>query len=238
MKQKILITGGDSYSCWWRKGYKENNILTWPDLIEKTSDRFLLNTATIGASNGLIENRVFDAIQKYKNHDIVVMILWTDIYRINYADNWKHRTIFPRNYDIVEKDLEFYKALYEKSFRSMRRTKFICEHYGIPWHFRSGSTCNPVYTDKIFLSALLEDWLSKHPIQKEMGMSWKELMYGCTSAFPRELWMSVNDVHPNQHGQQRIADMFTSGKCDVVKRTTGLVPLGWQDPKGIERLHD
>ena len=223
MKEKILIAGGCSFSDSKRKNYVENNILAWPTIMGLDGERLIIDVSSYGASNCLIENKVFDAIQQYrKDYDVVVMVLWTDMYRINLADDWQHKTFFPREYGTEDKPLDWHKKMWEKFFRSMRRTKLLCQHYGIPWHFRNGACCNPIKNNGQLLNEI-KDWLKTHPIQKEVHMSWMEILYGCTSSFTEEFWMSKQDMHPNQAGQNRIAKMFETGKCEpIVERSKAM----------------
>lgn len=213
---KLLITSGCSFTDSNFPSYKEHNVEVWPNIIEKNSDRLLLNVASYGASNDLIENKIFDAVTKYSDCDCLVMVLWTNIYRVNFADDWQHNTIMHNDYDIEDKDLNFFKKVFEKFFRNMKRTKFLCDHYGFQWQFRNGALGNDYFFRKVYLKQL-ENWLKNHPIQEEVNMSWDEIIYGCTSSFSEEFYLPC--WHPNQIGHERIANMFTTGVCDPTKRT-------------------
>ena len=209
---KLLITGGCSFTDPNFPSYKEHNVEVWPNIIEKNSDRLLLNVASYGASNDLIENKIFDAVTKYSEYDCLVMVLWTNAYRVNVADDWRYHTILPNDYNIEDTDLKFLKKVFEKFFRNMKRTKFLCEHYGFQWQFRSGSMGN----EKLYIN-YLEEWLKNHPIQEEVNMAWDEIIYGCISSFSEECYLPC--WHPNQIGHERIANMFTTGECEPVIRT-------------------
>lgn len=212
---KLLITGGCSFSDSNFPVYIKNNVEVWPHIVEKNSDRLLFNVASYGASNDLIENKIFDAVTKYKDYDCVVMVLWTDIFRVNLADEWRHNSLFAhRDYNIKDKDISFFKAMFEKFFRNMRKTKLICQHYNFPCHFRIGANGNNVFI-KSFIPQM-EEWLKKHTIQEEMNISWMELLYGCTSSFSQDCYL--DDGHPNQIGHQRIANMFINEICELVVR--------------------
>jgi hypothetical protein len=204
---KLLITGGCSFTDSKYPSYKEHNVEVWPNIIEKNSDRLLVNVASYGASNDLIENKIFDAVTKYSEYDCLVMVLWTNAYRVNVADDWRHRTI-----NIEDRDLKFSKKVFEKFFRNMKRTKFLCDHYGFQWQFRSHG-----HGHHQFHTNYLEEWLKNHPIQEEVNMAWDEIIYGCTTSFHSPFYLPC--WHPNQMGHERIANMFTTGVCDPIVRT-------------------
>jgi len=206
---KLLITSGCSNTDFKYHSYIKHGINVWPNIVAEHNERSLINVASYGASNDLIENTIFDTVTKYKNHDCVVMVLWTDIRRLNIADDWSHKTLLPNDYEVEYKNLDFYKAMFKKFFRNMRRTKFICDYYGFPCYFRHGGW--QTIKDRNIVSSI-RDWLKNHPIQEEMNMSWMEILYGCI-AFPNEYFL---ENHPNNIGHQRIANMFITEMCDPI----------------------
>lgn len=82
-----LIVGGCSYADpkFWL--YKELDIETWPSLLAKKYGYDLVNTARGGRGNRHIVNSVIDAIVDNQNKDIVVVVAWSEIYRLSFIDD-------------------------------------------------------------------------------------------------------------------------------------------------------
>lgn len=82
-----LIVGGCSYADpnFWL--YKELGIETWPSLLAKKHSYDLINTARGGRGNRHIVNSVIDAIVANQDKDIVVAVVWSEIYRLSYIDD-------------------------------------------------------------------------------------------------------------------------------------------------------
>ena len=224
-KEKLLITGGCSNSSNIQfggglvKDYVKDNIFTWPTLVAEKLNMNLLNVAMGGASNDYIENVIYDAIiENHDKYDCTVMVFWTSGQRINFFD---HQTIMDYSDHLSSNARELWnnvdgKKVINKSFRNMKRTKFLCEYYKIP------------LVQRISLGFLFESqwdclktWVQRHPDIKELNLSWQEVYFGRWSS--NRYWQEVYfgkwsrsqmiskfivGSHPNQDGHKLIAQMF------------------------------
>lgn len=89
MSDKLLIAAGCSNTDpnWWQ--YKNNGVMTWPQIVSQETGWNFINLGVAGQGNAAIENTVYDAVMENKDRDIVVMVFWTEPGRINIFD-WDH----------------------------------------------------------------------------------------------------------------------------------------------------
>ena len=213
IKQPLLITGGCSLGDPKEPDYK-NSIIVWPIVISKILNIKLLNVAKQGASNDYIENIIFDSIlQNYKKYDIQVMVLWTGSDRVNVFDT----NTYPENHQNYDQ-----KKILNKTFRNIKSLDFICRQFNIPCYHRIGIGFEN--------SDELNKWLTEHPMLKEFNLSLFEIISGRWSSAgegAHAQWVLENG-HPNQDGQNAIAQMFID--------TMNNIPLGTLDTqsKSIE----
>ena len=82
-----LIVGGDSYTTpkFWL--YRDLGIETWPSLLAKKYGYDLINTARGGKSNRHIVNSVIDAVVESQDKDILVVVAWSETYRLSFIDD-------------------------------------------------------------------------------------------------------------------------------------------------------
>jgi len=83
MTKPLLITAGCSWTDALEPGYTENNINVWSSIAAKFMDWDVINRGTGGASNQLISNRVFDAINKNPDREIIVFVYWSQAVRMS-----------------------------------------------------------------------------------------------------------------------------------------------------------
>ena len=81
---KTLIAGGDSWTDPEACGHEWP---VWPKVLEQLGEfDEHINVARAGGSNSYIFNSIIDAIHKYENNDITVVVLWSLPLRINLFD--------------------------------------------------------------------------------------------------------------------------------------------------------
>jgi len=213
-KESLLITGGCSNSAdiqfggGFVKDYIKNNILIWPKIVAEKLNMKLLNVAMGAASNDYIENAIYDAIiENQDKYDCTIMIFWTSAHRINLFDQntiWDYSNhLSDDSHKLFKKHINAKKVI-NKSFRNMKRTKFICDYYKIP------------LVQRISLGLLFEpqwdgikNWVKHHPDIKELNMSWPEVYAGrWSSKYYNKSDIETEGLHPNQNGQKLIAQMF------------------------------
>lgn len=81
--KRVLIAGGDSYTV------RNQHIETpnsWAHYLAETNGWKEYNVARGGASCSYIFNTTIDAIEKYKNDNPVVVVMWSEPMRVNYLD--------------------------------------------------------------------------------------------------------------------------------------------------------
>lgn len=213
IKEPLLITGGCSLSDPEESDY-DNGTIVWPIVVSKILNIKLLNVAKKGCSNDYIENTVFDSILKnHKKYDIQVMVLWSGADRINVFDT-----------DTYAGDRQNYdqKKILNKTFRNIKRLDLICRYFNIPSYHRIGVGFEN--NDE------LNEWLTEHPMLKEFNLSLFEILSGrwsSKSEGAHAQWV-LDKGHPNQDGQNAIAQMFID--------TMNNIPLGTLDvqSKSIE----
>lgn len=83
----LLIAGGCSYADPNYVMYKKFDIETWPSLLAKKLGYDLINTAQGGRGNRHIVNSVIDAVVENEEKDIVVVVAWSELYRLSYIDD-------------------------------------------------------------------------------------------------------------------------------------------------------
>jgi hypothetical protein len=83
----LLIAGGCSYADPNYVMYKKFDIETWPSLLAKKLGYDLINTAQGGRGNRHIVNSVIDAVVENEERDIVVVVAWSELYRLSYIDD-------------------------------------------------------------------------------------------------------------------------------------------------------
>lgn len=82
MGEKLLITGGDSWTCPTEPYYEEAGMTkVWPDHVAEFFDWDLINTGLGGSGNDYIHNAVIDAIEANPKRKIVVMVAWSQAMR-------------------------------------------------------------------------------------------------------------------------------------------------------------
>ena len=82
-----LIAGGCSYADPNYVLYKKYDIETWPSLLAKKHGYNLVNTAQGGRGNRHIVNSVIDAVVENDKDDIIVVVAWSELYRLSYIDD-------------------------------------------------------------------------------------------------------------------------------------------------------
>ena len=212
-KEKLLITGGCSNSSNIQfggslvKDYIKDSIFTWPTIVAEKLNMNLLNVAMGGASNDYIENVVYDAIiENHDKYDCTVMVFWTAAQRINFFD---HQTIMDYTDHLSSNARGLWnkvdaKKIINKSFRNMKRTKFLCEYYKIPLVQRIslGFLFGQQWHD-------IQTWTMDHPAINELNLSWPEVYAGrWSSNYYIKSDLETEGRHPNQDGQNLIAQMF------------------------------
>lgn len=85
--KKLLIVGGDSYSDSNFGIYKKFSVAPWPECLAKLNNFDLLNTARGGSSNRQIFNAVVDAIMENPDREIIVVVAWSELYRLSFIDD-------------------------------------------------------------------------------------------------------------------------------------------------------
>ena len=81
MTKPLLITSGCSWTDALEPGYTEKNINVWSSIVAEFMDWDVINRGTGGAGNQLISNRVFDAINKNPDREIIVFVYWSQAIR-------------------------------------------------------------------------------------------------------------------------------------------------------------
>ena len=209
-KEPLLITGGCSNSDQACTDY-DIGVTVWPTLVAKTLSMELLNVAKIGASNDHIENAVFDAIlENHEHRDIRVMVFWTGSNRVNLFDE---QTLSEDKYELFHFDQ---KNVINKSFRNIKRLDQVCRSLNIPCHHRIGIG----FASNTHLSEDLLEWLRNHEALKEFNFSYYEAFTGRWSSKNEGAHanLALETGHPNQKGQDDIAQMFID--------TMNNIPLG------------
>jgi len=225
-KSKILITFGCSFADINLSQYKTNNIRAWPILVSDKLNMDLLSLGRGAASNSYIENCVFDAVLKYKNHDPIIMVLWTNPRRSNIGDcvskftnlkdldfheNFKfsnEKCNGGTSYDFDAKDA-CYRYI-RASLRNIWRTRYIARDHNLEYydnlagcwtapypHFFNKH--NSSYLDNIsrIQAKIQNDWYFKN-----LNFKLKNIERGFqVSGIP-------GDGHPDQNGHEEIAQMF------------------------------
>ena len=85
--KKLLIVGGDSYSDSSFGIYQKFGVEPWPVYLAELNNYELLNTANGGSSNRLIFTSVVDAIMENPGREIVVVVAWSELYRLSFIDD-------------------------------------------------------------------------------------------------------------------------------------------------------
>lgn len=85
--KKLLITGGDSYTSGDYGIYQQLGIDTWPKRLAEKNDWDFLNTAKAGCSNRHILNSVIDAVVNNPDREKIVIVSWSEIYRLSFIDD-------------------------------------------------------------------------------------------------------------------------------------------------------
>jgi hypothetical protein len=244
MTEKMLIVGGDSNSDQGHPAYVDG-VFTWPQIVADELGMKLFNVAKGGMSNDFIENIVFDAVLHHHDmFDCTVMILWTDANRVNVHDKrtfWRYsnnpRTTGPykmtddpiaKHADMFEYDEIFPSIAIDKSFRNMRRIKFVCDTLNVPIYQRLGlgffKKNLHVHDEGVWSG--MHDWVRDHSALKEFDLSFFEVMSGRWST---ETEASTPDMrlkcdHPNQKGQNLIAQMFIDTMNGIPMKSTDVAP--------------
>ena len=239
MTEKMLIVGGCSNSDQGHRSYVEEGVFVWPQIVADELGMKLFNVAKTGMSNDFIENTVFDAVMHHHDiFDCTVMIFWTDANRVNVHDRrtfWRYNTnitdgnpgkkeIDPitQHADMFQYDEIYPSRAIDKSFRNMRRMKFVCDTLNVPICQRLGlgfvkqqmnaserANGGSGYHDEGVWTGIAE-WLRAHSALKEFDLSFFEAMAGrwSTESEASTPDMRLKCDHPNQKGHDSIAQMF------------------------------
>ena len=96
---------------------------------------------------------------------------------------------------------------YNKSFRNMRKIQLVCDSFNIPCYHR----LNHGFHAKVKDQEDVYHWLADHPAIAEFNLSYAEVLAGRLSNHndkDKHQWQTLPGAHPNQKGQDEIADMF------------------------------
>lgn len=81
--EKILIAGGDSYTVHWQHLETPKS---WATYLAESNGWKEVNVAKSGASCSKIFNSTIDAIEKYKDANPIVVVMWSEPMRVNFLD--------------------------------------------------------------------------------------------------------------------------------------------------------
>lgn len=213
MTRRLLITAGCSFtvhepiiSC-----LSDGKIVAWPKIVAYELDMELINLAEPGADNSFIENRVTDAILKYKDDNPIFMVLWSQQNRVNVNDCFIDTVFKLKNYEHIKRravDVRDYAYTITKaSFRSMWRTQNLAKQFGLDyihhlgcWRLRESViavTDHPQYS--ALQTQLENDWYYKN-----LDFSMNEVKFGITD------WYKPipGDGHPDQWSHHKLAEMM------------------------------
>lgn len=205
---KILITGGCSFTDQRTPDYlHEGGVVTWPTKVADYMESKLLNVAKRGKANDYIENTVFDAIlENHDKYDCTVMVYWTEAYRVNVFDTITLWDYSEKQNRLTDKNIS-QKVAINKSFRNMRKIQLVCDSFNIPCYHR----LNHGFHAKVKDQEDVYHWLVDHPAIAEFNLSYAEVLAGRLSNHndkDKHQWQTLPGAHPNQKGQDEIANMF------------------------------
>ena len=212
MTKKLLIASGCSYTDPAFPLYEPNNITVWPELVATELGIEHLNLAHKGGSNDYICNSVTDAVLDNLDRDITVMVLWTS------SNRW-----IP---DDGPKRLWKEDWLVTYQLRCMWRLNEFCKQRNIPIY--QGHSTSPLSSLEIQNKASLlfnnryynpEYFGPQHPTS---NMPW----------MANEPYLIPGDGHPNQKGQDWIAEYF------LIKYEGGDFEVPLHNSKYIEFVYD
>jgi len=186
--KSLLIASGCSYTDLSYKAYLDNGVTTWPELVSKELQIPCVNVARHGGSNDYICNSVTDAIFDYSDRDIIVMVLWTD------SNRWKP----------CEPSKRLWKEdwLLTYQLRCMWRLNEFCKQQQIPIY--QGHSAS--------LLACLD--IQDKPDLLMNNRYYSPEYFGPQNPTSNALWLGAEgyaipgDGHPNQKGQDIIAEYF------------------------------
>ncbi len=185
---KLIIASGCSYTDPYYPAYLEHNITTWPELVAKELDIEFINLAGQGAPNDYICNSVTDAIFEYSDRDIIAMVLWTD------SNRW-----YPCK---GPKRLQKEDCLLTYQLRCMWRLNEFCKQQQVPLyqgHSTSPLACLRIHDRPSFLfNNTYYNPAYFGPQAPDSNMPW----------MADETYIIPGDGHPNQKGQDWIAEYF------------------------------
>ena len=127
MTKKLLIAGGDSWSCPTEDYYLEAGMdKIWPDYVADFFDWDIIHTGLGGAGNDYIHSAIVDAIESNQDREIVVMVAWTQATRLVPFDMAISQITFNVNMPVLEPPFGPVKVEVQNSLRQLLKLHVDC----------------------------------------------------------------------------------------------------------------